>query len=71
MGINPFTRWAGCPPFLCLSSLRYNADTILHGGVFRANPEAQVKELEGLEKNEPRFIAWEELNSGLRGISIR
>lgn len=33
--------------------------------------DAQVKELEGLEKNEPRFIAWEELNSGLRGISIR
>ena len=36
-----------------------------------AKLDAQVKELEGLEKNEPRFIAWEELNSGLRGISIR
>ena len=30
-----------------------------------------MKELEGLEKNEPRFIAWEELNSGLRGVSVR
>ena len=36
-----------------------------------AKLDAQVKELEGLEKNEPRFIAWEELNSGLRGVSVR
>lgn len=36
-----------------------------------AKNAALLKELEGLEKNEPRFIAWEELNSGLRGISIR
>ena len=36
-----------------------------------AKKAALLKELEGLEKNEPRFIAWEELNSGLRGISVR
>lgn len=36
-----------------------------------AKKAALLKELEGLEKNEPRFISWEELNSGLRGISIR
>ena len=36
-----------------------------------AKNAALMKELEGLEKNEPRFIAWDELNSGLRGISIR
>lgn len=36
-----------------------------------ARNAALMKELEGLEKNEPRFIAWDELNSGLRGMSVR
>ena len=36
-----------------------------------AKNAALIKELEGLEKNEPRFIAWDELTSGLRGISVR
>ena len=35
-----------------------------------AKLDAQVKELEGLEKNEPRFIAWDELTSGTRGMSV-
>ena len=35
-----------------------------------AKLDAQVKELEGLEKNEPRFIAWDELTSGTLGMSV-
>lgn len=35
-----------------------------------AKLDAQVKELEGLEKNDPRFIAWGELTSGTRGMSV-
>ena len=35
-----------------------------------AKLDAQVKELEGLEKNEPRCIAWDELTSGTRGMSV-
>ena len=36
-----------------------------------AGLEAQVRELEGLEKNDPRFIAWGEVASGTRGMSVR
>ncbi len=36
-----------------------------------AKNAALMKELEGLEKNEPRFIAWDELTSSLRGMSVR
>lgn len=31
----------------------------------------QLRELEGLEKNEPRFIAWDELTSGTRGMTVQ